>query len=354
MPPAKGGGMEINMDILNEYAYHYYERAFPKFANIRSFPPEEAICLDHKFIRDKEDKIRYYNARTAVEEMMINKFRSKGGIPVIPYPHYFVIHKFDFLSSVYNQARCVKIPISCFDRNTISFTYGDSFDVFYTSRHPTKRKLYTVDEIGGIIDEYKGTRTNYNLYIEMQLWDNPYKYVDHMTDEKINNYQYKLKGVFEEIQIEEYEKYKSFIKNEHYTLPAGIHGINHVKRVLLHCIILAKLNKLNEEQKNVLYLSAVYHDIGRTADGVDKMHGLKSCQKINQLALLDGIPENQRDIVKYIIMYHCLDCVREMSENRNFSEKNICWTYLRMRMHWIVFVLMIWMRSILETIIQNS
>ena len=80
-------------------------------------------------------------------------------------------------------------------------------------------------------------------------------------------------------------------------------------------IMLARLNELNDEQKTILFLAAVYHDIGRNEDGIDISHGIRSCQKIDRLGLLNNFTETQRNMVKYIIENHCYDKDKEIPQN---------------------------------------
>lgn len=132
------------MKIYDNYAYHYYDDSFHKFANLRELSHSEAVLLDHKFVKDKE---HYLKRRVAAEEIMLSSFIKKGGNPKLKYAHYFMVGRYDGVISSFKYPRAIKILISCFKSDTISFTFGDSFFAFFVSTHPTKRKLYTVDEM---------------------------------------------------------------------------------------------------------------------------------------------------------------------------------------------------------------
>lgn len=49
----------------------------------------------------------------------------------------------------------------------------------------------------------------------------------------------------------------------------GIHGIHHTRRVLFLVELLAAHENLDEPERDILFIAAVYHDIGRIHDGKD-------------------------------------------------------------------------------------
>lgn len=160
------------MKIYEKYAYHYYDASFPVFSSLRGIPHSEAALLDHKSIEDKES---YLVQRTTVEEIMLSLFRRKGGNPQLKYAHYFSVGQYDELISFYKYPCAIKIPISCFDKDKISFTFGDSFYAFFVSRHPTKRKIYMVNEIEEMMNTYhsdcslKRVRKR-KLWLPIMIW----------------------------------------------------------------------------------------------------------------------------------------------------------------------------------------
>lgn len=218
------------------------------FTNLREIPYSEAVLLEHKpSIKDKE---RYLMQRITVEKIMRSLFRRKGGNPQLKYAHYFSVNQYTKLISFYNYPCVVKIPISCFDKDKISFTFGDSFYAFFVFSHLTKRKLYMVNEMDDMMKRYPIDK--YMKYIEMRLWDNPERYSKYMVKDDtlhLHSLQLTYENIFTNKLKFEYIKYCRLINPEHYFSAEGIHGINYIKRVLIHCIILAQLNNLSEEQK---------------------------------------------------------------------------------------------------------
>jgi HD superfamily phosphodiesterase len=119
--------------------------------------------------------------------------------------------------------------------------------------------------------------------------------------------------------IERFQKYSKAIKPEHFHRPHGIHGIDHTKRVIFFVELLASLENLDEPERNILSIAAVYHDIGRTNDGVDPTHGYASFMKAKQMDLMKAeIPEDY-NAVKYLIETHCINDKDAFSLVRDYA-----------------------------------
>ena len=130
-----------------------------------------------------------------------------------------------------------------------------------------------------------------------------------MINENMINENMLNENMINENIINEIEQYSIKISAEHYFEPAGIHGIEHTKRVLLLSAILADLNALSLTEKDILYHAAVYHDIGRTCNGIDHSHGLKSWRKVKDLGILAERNEEFEQILKYVITNHSISDV---------------------------------------------
>ncbi|MHB1018101.1 MAG: HD domain-containing protein [Coriobacteriia bacterium] len=85
----------------------------------------------------------------------------------------------------------------------------------------------------------------------------------------------------------------------------GIHGIAHTRRVWIHTQEIAEALGLADWQFEALHYAALWHDIGRTQDGVDYYHGAKSAGKVQGLGLHAGIDPRTRDTALYAITHHC-------------------------------------------------
>lgn len=94
--------------------------------------------------------------------------------------------------------------------------------------------------------------------------------------------------------ILEYAYYKnSFLGKEYFLNDSTEHGFLHSKRVLYLALTLAYLEGLSLTHRAILANVAMYHDIGRTNDGVDDEHGRVSLEEV----------ENQE------LTYYTLDCL---------------------------------------------
>jgi hypothetical protein len=107
--------------------------------------------------------------------------------------------------------------------------------------------------------------------------------------------------------IERLQKYSKAIKPEHFHRPHGIHGVNHTKRVLFLVELLSALKNLAESERDILSIAAIYHDIGRTNDGVDAIHGFSSFIKAEKLGLIHFESPEDFNAVRYLIETHCID-----------------------------------------------
>ena len=71
--------------------------------------------------------------------------------------------------------------------------------------------------------------------------------------------------------------------------PSSIHGITHVRRVLIHAQAIAAARDIDPDWFESLVLAAAWHDIGRTHDGREPEHGPNSVAKVRALGLGEGV-----------------------------------------------------------------
>lgn len=88
--------------------------------------------------------------------------------------------------------------------------------------------------------------------------------------------------------------------------PHGIHGLGHTKRVLLLSLVLSYLNKLGQQDREILIYSSLYHDIGRTNDGICEIHGKQSIIKIKNFGLGNDWGPEDKKIIFFLIENHCI------------------------------------------------
>ncbi len=71
--------------------------------------------------------------------------------------------------------------------------------------------------------------------------------------------------------------------------PQSIHGITHVRRVLIHAQAIAAARDVDPDWFESLVLAAAWHDIGRKHDGREPEHGPNSVAKVRRLGLDTGV-----------------------------------------------------------------
>jgi len=106
--------------------------------------------------------------------------------------------------------------------------------------------------------------------------------------------------------LEQYDSYSKQIDTGWFHNPEGIHALSHTKRVLLLSLIISYLEKYSEEDKSLLCLAAVYHDIGRINDGYDPDHGIASYDKLIKENIIELADNQELEILKFLIHNHAI------------------------------------------------
>jgi len=167
------------------FLYHYFEKSKGPLLSLSALSAEQADMIQQKIVADNKTfaaqrNDRYLPRRRELEKIVRELFIAKGGKPEKESPHYFVIGECPWLTTWYEQADYIKIPVNEFDLQTVSFTYGDTFPTF--SPHVTdgleyRNTVYTYDEILKIIDKYGMPQDNWDkpvfaqpCYVEAQVW----------------------------------------------------------------------------------------------------------------------------------------------------------------------------------------
>ena len=86
-----------------------------------------------------------------------------------------------------------------------------------------------------------------------------------------------------------------------------IHGEAHSARVLLLSLMLADAHGLSKRDKTILSIASVYHDIGRTHDGIDDDHGDASAELYQDDPFhLPDLTSCYNPVSEFLIRYHSL------------------------------------------------
>lgn len=96
-----------------------------------------------------------------------------------------------------------------------------------------------------------------------------------------------------------------FVRPNGYDASRTIHGVGHTSRVLVHALDLADALDLATWERDALACAALWHDIGRTTDGVDYYHGAKSAGKAVALGLHCNVAPQVYETALYAITHHC-------------------------------------------------
>jgi hypothetical protein len=169
---------------IPNYLTHYYERAHGPLLSLSNLPIAEAERL--MAVIRQEGRVfasrrppEYLSIRLELEQRIRELFVAKGGRPRRAHPHYFILGSSHWLKDWYQDGCELRLPLSAFDAQTLSFTYGDSFPAMrYPDGKPYRGQVYGFAELPEIIARY-GLPQVWNAdgsggperYIEAQVWD---------------------------------------------------------------------------------------------------------------------------------------------------------------------------------------
>lgn len=118
-----------------------------------------------------------------------------------------------------------------------------------------------------------------------------------------------------------YGMHKKDILDKYFLNPTSIHGTKHAKRVLFFALLLAYEEKLREEDFNIVVKAAKFHDIGRTHDNYDEIHGIQSYKKMGKLGLVTEDGEDKA-ILRFIVENHCVPDKKGMENLKKYHIKD--------------------------------
>lgn len=115
--------------------------------------------------------------------------------------------------------------------------------------------------------------------------------------------------------------------------PKSIHGISHTRRVLIHAAAIAPSAGLDPAEFEALVRAVSWHDIGRTHDGCDQLHGAKSVTRIECLELAAGLDAQIRDRVFFTVELHSISDGAAVARAAALPDRDRD-SYLRV--HWVL------------------
>ncbi len=175
---------------IPRFLYHYYELEKGPFQNITELGFDNAIKIQNQISEGWNSKRpnNYIELRFALEKRIKEQFTLKGGKPNRNDPFYFTLGECEWAKSWYVNPSFIKIPLSDFHTEHISFTYPDSMISFQfydepklnTYRKECNGKVFLLNELDNLINEYglpskqlweSEEKMKYDRYIEVQIWD---------------------------------------------------------------------------------------------------------------------------------------------------------------------------------------
>ncbi|PCJ58193.1 MAG: hypothetical protein COA79_14330 [Planctomycetota bacterium] len=180
-----------DLNNFPEYLTHYYMEGDKPFRSITDLGDEDAKQILQKLnLRHDEGKTLgsfpddYLDKRRVVEKELYEKFIKKGGVTTRRHPYYLwwdgktIPEQFEL-----KDYTSIKIKLSDFPKESLSFTYPDSMGSINASKNPDLAKPYhgivfTYDEILEFFktNEFptggweKFGKVYFAKAIEVQLW----------------------------------------------------------------------------------------------------------------------------------------------------------------------------------------
>jgi putative nucleotidyltransferase with HDIG domain len=110
------------------------------------------------------------------------------------------------------------------------------------------------------------------------------------------------------------------VDEEWFVRRSSLHGVLHTQRVHIHAQRLTRELGWAERDARLVLLAALWHDIGRTHDGVDHRHGDKSVARARRLGLAKALAPEDAASVLFAIRFHCLPDRRAEGEVQSRPE----------------------------------
>ena len=110
-----------------------------------------------------------------------------------------------------------------------------------------------------------------------------------------------------QLRPESFDPYTFPLRSWWFIRPAGIHGLTHTRRVLIHAVAIAESVALEPAEFESLVRAVAWHDIGRTHDGWERDHGAKSVARIKELDLACDVAPEVLAPLLFAIEWHSTD-----------------------------------------------
>jgi hypothetical protein len=177
---------------------HYYLSDRKPFLNLSDLEDVELDKVLHdlevKNAKNNSKRVygkRYMELRKKTEVRLRKLFIEAGGTPKRISPHYFVLGESYWFKNLSPNTKEIQIPINFFNKNSISFTFPDSFISMgfmpefgiEVEEMPYHNRVFKIGDLHQIISKYgmpsddkSKDYDNYAMkkfekFIEIQVWD---------------------------------------------------------------------------------------------------------------------------------------------------------------------------------------
>ena len=171
-------------NIHDLYLYRYFELGEDPFLSITDLSIEEArhmLIANLKAGKPGHPNVeKFLQLRYDRDEKLRKAFIKNGGKPERFFPVYFFLGEHRQWASGFENPAVLKIPLDAFARESVSFTYGDSFAVMNPALFGNEEywnKIYFADEILDVIK-----RNGYPSYEEYDFKRGIYPKDKHIND----------------------------------------------------------------------------------------------------------------------------------------------------------------------------
>jgi hypothetical protein len=190
--------------MIPSFLTHYYEAERGPFKNVCDLPEEElddliaaekdAATAFNRFALGKD----FFKIRRAADDLLIQKYIDKFGFRPVCRPFYAVLGEFDRTLSMYREGRSIRLEMSQFAREQVTFMYPDHFVLVWSkgfypppgalfgsfeySYEPVHDCLFAYDELPEAFRTYSLERRVarskeqdlwVSSYIEAHIWELP-------------------------------------------------------------------------------------------------------------------------------------------------------------------------------------
>lgn len=178
---------------LPDFATHYYLRETGPFRSLSELPAgsEDPVFLDLLTRHQREPGYQrrygrnYIGVRRKVEARLRELFVARGGKPRRDHPFYLVLGESPWFRDLNANQGELRILLSELDPEVTSLTYPDSFIALTRDDKPYYNQIFLLNEVSRIVTCFgipandhlipyeRYWETDFELYIEVQLWDTP-------------------------------------------------------------------------------------------------------------------------------------------------------------------------------------